>query len=117
MAAEKQRFRCHFLGFRRTASKTSARRRDEGCNFPGKPQPQAEWNAEVVLHMVRDETVEDEMTSKTLILRWKQIDDNVVELENPIVELAESPSPQALTDETSIDNPQPEKSESAPTVC
>src|SRR6266404_760848 len=85
--------------------------------FQGSRNRKPSGMAEVVLHMVRDETVEDEDDIEDIDSTLEQIDDNVVELENPIVELAESPSPRALTDETSIDNPQPERSESASPVA
>jgi len=83
--------------------------------FQGSRNRKPSGMAEVVLHMVRDETVEDEDEIEDIDSTLEQIDDHVVELQNPVVELAESPSPQAQTDEKP--NPQPERNESASTVA
>src|SRR6266481_2947553 len=85
--------------------------------FQGSRNRKPSGMAEVVLHMVRDETVEDEDDIEDIDSTLEQIDDHVVELEGKVVELAESPSPQALTDGSSVDNPQPEGSESPSTVA
>src|SRR3954451_16699098 len=85
--------------------------------FQGSRDRSPSGMAEVVLHLVRDETVEHEPDIEDIDSTLEQIDDHVVELDGKVVELAESQSPQALTDESTVDNPLPEGSESTSPVA
>jgi chromosome segregation protein len=85
------------------------RRRDEGCHLSGLEEPPPSGMAEVVLHMVRDETVEEEPDIEDIDATLEELDDQAGAVEerlSPELE-ALAPQPEAAASPTTATRPSP----------